>query len=67
MVKILYLYLKYISRNRKISKPAYWEPWKKKLPVFKRLKNVVEVETLEKELLGKKVEMLKFQKQKKFL
>ena len=40
---------------------------KKKLSVFKRLKNIVEVETLEKELLGKKVEVLKFQKQKNFL
>ena len=29
MVKILYLYLKYISRNRKNSEPAYWGPWKK--------------------------------------
>ena len=40
---------------------------KKKLSVFKRLKNIVEVETLEKELLGKEVKVLKFQKQKKFL
>ena len=36
-------------------------------PIFQRLKNIVEVETLEKELLGKKVKMLNFQKQKKFL
>ena len=31
----------------------------KKLPIFKRLKNIIKVKTLEKELLGKK----KFQKQ----
>ena len=40
---------------------------RKKLPIFKRLKNIVEVENFEKELSGNKVEMLKFCMQQKFL
>jgi len=40
---------------------------RKKLPIFKRLKNIVEIENFEKELPGNKVEMLKvFMQQKSF-
>ena len=55
----------YISNtSQEIAKiPLHIGYHEKKLSVFKRLKNIVEVETLEIDLLGKKVEVLKFQKQ----
>ena len=64
MVNILYPHLKYISRNRKNCQPTYWGPLKKAM-CLQTTKRFVEMETFEKELSGKKVEILKFQKEKK--